>query len=287
MFQNRTLVRHDLTGEYERFQYIEIALTGEDQRVVPVVIHLDAGILYRKQQGRQEQQHPAGHSEYTLKQDLRKPAPGLLSLLHHVPEYEVGDQEKDFPEKEEVVYDGIEQHGRNEGPVLPFLHQHVKCDQKEREQKHDIMKMVKQQVFIHEAGKCIHHGSRDGIPLIPHETSDPEVRREPCKCIFQYIQPADNIHERFGRKQQRQPERRISKDIEGHAPDKVGSEVQRPVPDYIARLDRIICVHGKWDLLHIKIPCHGKEAFLTYHFPAKCQQSDHKIDEKRLQRIAI
>ena len=202
VFQNRTLVRHDFTGEYERFQYIEIALTGKDQRVVPVVIHFDAGILYRKQQGRQQQQHPSGHSEYTLKQDLREPAPGLLSLLHHVPEYEVGDQEKDFPEKEEVVYDGIEQHGRNEGPVLPFLHQHVKCDQKEREQKHDIMKMVKQQVFIHEAGKCIHHGSRDGIPLIPHETSDPKVRREPCKCIFQYIQPADNIHERFGRKQQ-------------------------------------------------------------------------------------
>ena len=142
------------------------------------------------------------------------------------------------------------------------------------------MEMIKQQVLVHEAAECVHHGADDCIFRILHIAPQPQVSREAGEGVFQHVQPADDVHEHVRREQKGNPEGRISKNIEGHSADKIGSEIKRPVPEDTSRFDRVIRVHGKRDLLHIEVAGDRKQSAVADQRPHNAEERCRKVNQK-------
>ena len=168
------------------------------------------------------------------------------------PAEEIDNQKDGLPGKEEIVIDKIQRHPEGEAAFFAVDGSVIQRRQHIGKQRHNVKKMVKEDVVDAEAREGIQAARQHGPGIIPHPAARPEVAAAARHRHFQAEQRYHRPRHKPGGQQHGQPEERTAQQIEGVGVDEPAAKVCCPA-EGAAVLEKRVGVLVKVNLLVIEI----------------------------------
>ena len=245
----------NIRREEEALENVEVPLVPVIKKSVPAagrIVH--PGILQDCQHRRHQQHTGHTHAQHCFQRQQQKVLQGDFPAARKHPHKPVDDAEGYLSHKEIVVHQTAGEDRQGEHASAPGFHIFVHGRQQQGKEDNGFVEVVEKHVVHGKAGKRIEQTADDG-PVFPADIP-PQVNKagQGRKSEFQHEQRGHQIGHRFTGKQQRQPEKGASQQIEGIGADEVCSQIRGPAPSGVARKDGVMAHLIKGHLLYVKVP---------------------------------
>ena len=276
-----------LRREYHAARELEIPFRrGEEPHIVAVVISLVRAREIREREQRRIQYHRRHQQpDHRFERRAAEILEGEFQILTYKPQNIIDDHEDRDAGDEKVAVKRAPEDHEAQPAALSLLDAGVERQYHEREKRHDVVEVVKDEVEHLKAGESVDHSSGHREILVSDALLYHEIRAHRRERDLQAVERRYEVGRPGMREEQRYQKERAAEQIERIRAYRIDAHIGIPVPEKLPVMYRAVDLAVKRDLLKLKIPEEKLISARHYHHGQKDRQRKSRSEQEHGQPV--